>query len=115
MLFFVDAIGLRPHIERMADRIASWGYIVLPHVFHREGTSADLAPRGDLRDPGERKAFFPDAMPLVQRLTPEVPARDLPAYVPALRSRPEVAGAGARGHRLLHGRADRRPGGRARR
>jgi carboxymethylenebutenolidase len=36
VLFFGDAIGLRPRIEEMADRIASWGYVVLvPHVFHR--------------------------------------------------------------------------------
>lgn len=38
VLFYVDAIGLRPQIEEMADRIASWGYVVLaPHVFYRDG------------------------------------------------------------------------------
>ena len=46
VLFVIDAIGLRPRIEEMADRIASWGYTVLaPHVFHRDGTAAELAPR----------------------------------------------------------------------
>jgi carboxymethylenebutenolidase len=93
VLFIVDAIGLRPQIERMADRIASWGYAVLaPHVFHREGAAADLAPAGDLREPEARQAFMAEAMPRVQRLTPELLARDLPAYLAALRSRPEVAG-----------------------
>ena len=29
VLLYVDAIGLRPRIEEMADRIASWGYVVL--------------------------------------------------------------------------------------
>ena len=93
VLFIVDAIGLRPQIERMADRIASWGYTVLvPHVFHRDGAAADLAPRGDLREPEERKAFMGEAMSRVQRLTPDLVARDLQAYLSALRSRPEVAG-----------------------
>ena len=38
VLFYIDAIGLRPQIETMADRIASWGYVVLaPNVFYRDG------------------------------------------------------------------------------
>jgi len=49
VLLFVDAIGLRPQIEQMADRIASWGYVVLtPNVFYRDGAAADLAPTADL-------------------------------------------------------------------
>ena len=40
VLFVIDAIGLRPRIEEMADRIASWGYTVLaPNV------STATAPR----------------------------------------------------------------------
>ena len=50
VLFYIDAIGLRPQIEDMADRIASWGYVVLaPHVFYRDGSAAELAPQSDLR------------------------------------------------------------------
>lgn len=93
VLFIVDAIGLRPQIERMADRIASWGYAVLtPHVFHREGAATELAPDGDLGDPEARKAFMAEAMPRVQRLTPDLVERDLAAYLSALRARPEVSG-----------------------
>ncbi|WP_241005342.1 dienelactone hydrolase family protein [Nocardioides sp. zg-1228] len=93
VLFVVDAIGLRPRIEEMADRIASWGYTVLaPHVFHRAGTAAELAPRGDLREPGAREAFMPAAMERVRALTPDLVARDLPAYLAALRSLPETRG-----------------------
>ena len=63
MLFFVDAIGLRPRIEEMADRIASWGYVVLaPNVFHRDGRAADLAPTTDLTVPENREEFFRGAM-----------------------------------------------------
>jgi carboxymethylenebutenolidase len=93
VLFVIDAIGLRPRIEEMADRIASWGYTVLaPHVFHRDGTAAELAPQGDLREPGAREAFMPGAMARVRRLTPELLARDVPAYLAALRSLPETLG-----------------------
>jgi carboxymethylenebutenolidase len=59
VLFYVDGIGMRPQIHEMVDRIASWGYAVLaPHVFYREGTAAELAPKADLREPGAREEFF---------------------------------------------------------
>ena len=45
VLFFMDAIGLRPRIQEMADRIASWGYVVLaPNVFYRDGSAAATSP-----------------------------------------------------------------------
>jgi carboxymethylenebutenolidase len=35
VLFYIDAIGLRPQTEGMADRIAGWGYTVLaPNVLY---------------------------------------------------------------------------------
>jgi carboxymethylenebutenolidase len=73
VLFFVDAIGLRPRIEEMADHIASWGYVVLaPHVFYRDGSAADLAPTRDLRQPGARDEFFASGVQeRVMALTPE--------------------------------------------
>ena len=93
VLLIVDAIGLRPRIEQMADRIASWGYTVLvPHVFYREGTAAELAPTGDLREPEAREAFMGEAMARVQALTPDLLERDLPAYLAALRGLSEVTG-----------------------
>ncbi|GAB3581022.1 dienelactone hydrolase family protein [Calidifontibacter terrae] len=59
VLFFIDAIGLRPQIAAMCDRIASWGYVVLaPNLFYRSGRAADLAPKRDLREPGAREEFF---------------------------------------------------------
>ena len=42
VLLYMDAFGLRPQIERMADRLASEGYAVLaPNVFYRDH-EADL-------------------------------------------------------------------------
>ena len=112
VLFYVDAIGLRPQIQEMADRIASWGYVVLaPHVFYRDGRAADLAPQGDLREPGAREAFFAGGvMDRVGALTPDRADPDAAAWVAAL---PSHAGHGPdRGHRLLHGCTARGPDGR---
>ncbi len=87
VLFFMDAIGLRPQIAAMCDRIASWGYVVLaPNVFYREGDADAVSPDGDLMEPGAREAFFEVAMPRVGRLTSELAVPDIAAYVAALRS-----------------------------
>lgn len=96
VLFYVDAIGLRPQIEEMADRIASWGHAVLaPHVFYRDGRAADLAPRGDLREEGAREDFFGSGvMDRVAALTPDLAARDAVAWVDELQ---RYAGPGAFG------------------
>ncbi|GAB4009409.1 dienelactone hydrolase family protein [Nocardioides ultimimeridianus] len=91
VLFFMDAFGLRPQLEAMADRIASWGYVVLvPHLFHRTITVADLAPTADLRMPEERERFFAAVMPHLRALTPELSDADTAGYLAALRARPEV-------------------------
>jgi carboxymethylenebutenolidase len=89
VLFFMDAIGLRPQIEQMAERIASWGYVVLaPHVFYRSGTVAELAPQVDLREAGGREAFFAGGvMDRVRGLGPARSDRDADAWVRALRAR----------------------------
>jgi carboxymethylenebutenolidase len=86
VLFYIDAIGLRPRIEEMADRIASWGYVVLaPHVFYRSGTASELAPEQDLREPGAREAFFKSGvMQRVSAYTPDKAARDAEAWVSTL-------------------------------
>lgn len=92
VLFFMDAIGLRPRIEEMADRIASWGYVVMaPNLFYRDGRVASLAPTADLRVPGNREVFFKAAMPRAQGLGPDRVKPDLAAYLAALRELPGVA------------------------
>lgn len=95
VLLFSDAIGLRPRIREMADRIASWGYTVLvPNIFYRSGTAAGLGPRTDLRAPGAREEFFASIGPVMNEHTPERAAADLPVYLAALR---EAAGSTAAG------------------
>ena len=89
VLLYMDAIGLRPQIEDMADRIASWGYVVLaPNVFYRDGRAADLAPTTDLRRPEERERFFEgsvgDRVAAHDRARTQV---DAPAWIEALEQR----------------------------
>lgn len=86
VLFFMDAIGLRPRIADMVDTIAGWGYTVLaPNVFYRVGTAAETSPSTDLRDPEARAAFFSSGvMDRVNGLTPDQVAIDVPAYVAVL-------------------------------
>jgi carboxymethylenebutenolidase len=86
VLFYIDAIGLRPRIEEMADEIASWGYTVLaPNVFYRDGSAADLAPKADLTVKENREAFFASGvMDRVNGLTPDRTEPDAAAWVAAL-------------------------------
>lgn len=92
VLLFIDAIGLRPQIETMADRIAGWGYAVLaPNLFYRSGTAEELAPKTDLRAPGAREEFFATVMPRMQEITAERIDADTAAFVDALGAQPGVS------------------------
>jgi carboxymethylenebutenolidase len=88
ILLFIDAIGLRPQIAQMADRIAAWGYTVLaPNTLYRSGTAAETSPQPgeDLRAPGGREEFFKHTGPRIAALTPARLRADIPAYLAALR------------------------------
>jgi carboxymethylenebutenolidase len=81
VLFIMDAFGLRPTIEGMADRIAAAGYVVLaPNVFYRAGPSGSR-PAPDLTDSETRASFFQSVRPLMDDLTPERLAADGAAYL----------------------------------
>jgi carboxymethylenebutenolidase len=84
VLLIMDAFGLRPQIERMADRIAAQGFVVLaPNVFYRAGR-APVAPMVDFSDPAQREVFVEVIMPLIQGLTPDLIVRDGAAYLELL-------------------------------
>ena len=84
VLLMMDAYGLRPRIEEMADRIAERGYTVLaPNLFYRAGR-APVLPMPDLGDEEARGAFFGQLRPLMGELTPERMAADGAAYLDEL-------------------------------
>ncbi len=87
VLFVMDAYGLRPQIERMADRIASQGFVVLaPNVFYRAGR-APVVPLDGLGDPDRRGPLLEQVMPLVRGLTPEQIVSDGGAFLDRLEQR----------------------------
>jgi carboxymethylenebutenolidase len=84
VLFLMDAYGLRPRIEEMADRIAERSYVVLaPNVFYRAGRSP-VIPFPDFSDESARGEFFGKVRPLMEELTPERLAEDGAAYLDEL-------------------------------
>ncbi len=92
VLLFMDAIGLRPRLVDMADRIAARGYAVLvPNLFFRAGRAPVIADVVRRLQTEERDAVFGELRPLMQALTPEVAARDTAAYVAFLEHRPGVS------------------------
>jgi carboxymethylenebutenolidase len=81
VLFLVDAFGLRPQIEAMADRIAAAGYVVLaPNVFYRAGHAPVVSLDG-LGDPDRRGEIFGRVMPLIKELSTERIVADAAAYL----------------------------------
>ncbi|WP_406048902.1 dienelactone hydrolase family protein [Kribbella sp. NBC_00889] len=80
VLFVMDAYGVRPQIERMADRIAEHGYVVLaPNVFYRSGRSP-VVPLDEISDPG----LFARLRPMFNELTPERIVSDGRVYLDTL-------------------------------
>src|SRR5690242_6826851 len=81
VILFMDAFGLRPRLEEMAERIAGRGYAVLvPNLFYRDATGA-LISAEELADPERRDAAFGRLMPMIHGLTPERIVADSGSYL----------------------------------
>jgi carboxymethylenebutenolidase len=81
VLIFMDAFGLRPRLEEMADRIAERGYAVfVPNILYRGGR-APLVDMAALRDPEKRGKAFEGLMPMMRSLTTERLAADTRTYL----------------------------------
>ena len=81
VLVFMDAFGLRPRIEEMADRIAERGYAVLaPNILYRGGRSPQVDLSG-LKDPEQRRRAFEKVFPFIQGLDTAAITRDTGAYL----------------------------------
>ncbi|HEX3802138.1 MAG TPA: dienelactone hydrolase family protein [Solirubrobacteraceae bacterium] len=84
VLLMIDAIGLRPQIHEMADRIAGQGYVVLaPNLFYRAGR-APLWETPNLANAEERNRFMQTLGPIVSALTPEAMTSDGGSYLDQL-------------------------------
>src|SRR3954468_22331990 len=84
VLLVIDAFGLRPQIEHMADRIAARGYVVLaPNLFYRVRRAPVFDLEG-LDDPERRGEVFGRIMPVARSLGGEQLERDGEAYLDRL-------------------------------
>ncbi|AJE44142.1 dienelactone hydrolase family protein [Streptomyces nodosus] len=91
VLLYMDAFGLRPHLKKMADRLAEHGYTVLvPNVFYRHGRSP-VVDLPEFIDPSARPDLFQQIMPMMQELTPERVERDSEAWLRLLADCPQAA------------------------
>jgi carboxymethylenebutenolidase len=92
VLFFMDAIGLRPRLYEMAERIATHGYVVLvPNLFYREGRAPLVADLSDLLKPENRPRMMEVLMPFATSFTPAAAIRDTGAYLDFLAGLDDVA------------------------
>lgn len=91
VLVFMDAIGVRPRLEEMADRIAAQGYAVLvPNVFFRAGRAPVVPDLVDRLQSEERASVMGELRPRMQELTPERIAQDTEAFLAFLDAQPDV-------------------------
>jgi carboxymethylenebutenolidase len=91
VLFFMDAFGLRPRLQEMAERIAERGYAVLvPNLFYRSASGPLVAPE-ELTDAEKRGAAFGRLGPMMQALTSERMSADAGSYLDFLAAQPGVS------------------------
>ena len=88
VIVYMDAVGIRPAMMEIAERVASAGYyVLLPNVFYR---TPDFDPREGLRlfsDPEYRKDMMSRVIPTASRANV---MRDTEALLAHLDSAPEV-------------------------
>lgn len=81
VLFLIDALGIRPAMVEMAERLSRLGYFVLlPNPFYRAGAFKPFDPKAVWTDPDERARL----MALVHGLDTPSAMRDLGAFLDAL-------------------------------
>jgi carboxymethylenebutenolidase len=89
VLFFTDAIAIRPVMWEMGQKLADGGYLVLlPDLLYREGPYAPMKPAEIFSDPAKREVM----MKWVGSLDRDKKVSDTAAFIAYLESRSDVAG-----------------------
>jgi carboxymethylenebutenolidase len=91
VIFYFDAAGVRPAMEKMAERLASLGYcVMLPNLYYRSGPQPEVEPGTHFKEGPARERM----MKLYQSINAEKIMRDTAAYLDFLIAQPQVAGEG---------------------
>lgn len=86
VLFYMDAIGLRPRIFSMASRLASHGYFVLaPNLFYRS-RRVPIIDYDTLLKPENRPEMIKQVMALAGALEMDMARRDVQSFLGYARS-----------------------------
>jgi carboxymethylenebutenolidase len=89
VIYYPDGVGVRPGFERMAESLASEGYVVLlPNIFYRTTKGRAFEFKPNFKEDQTRQRFGE----LTKPLTPDALERDIKAYLDFLQSRSEVKG-----------------------
>jgi carboxymethylenebutenolidase len=87
VLFFMDALGARPAMDSMADRLAEAGYFVFaPNLLYRAGDFAPFDPKTVWTDEPERARLSR----VLATVEPGPTMRDVGLYLEALAHEPEA-------------------------
>lgn len=89
VIFFMDALAIRPALFEMGQRLADAGYVVLlPDLFYRFGAYEELDPKKVFASGSVREALGP----LMSTTDNHKAAEDAGAFLAFLDSRDDVAG-----------------------
>jgi carboxymethylenebutenolidase len=89
VLFYIDAFGVRPAMDQMAQRLADGGCLVLlPDVLYREGATPPKTPQEVMADPKARERL----MQRIAALDRDRRVSDAGAFVEFLAAHPRVKG-----------------------
>jgi len=88
VIFFMDAIGIRPAMCDMAERLASNGYhVLLPNLYYRSSPIKPFTAATAFTQPSERDRL----MPLVRSLNNKLEMQDTAAFLDFLQDQPDIA------------------------
>jgi carboxymethylenebutenolidase len=91
VVLYMDAFGIRAALKGHAERLASYGYVVLvPNVFYRDGRSPVLENIEQLVGGEDRESLFAALLPKIRALTTDAANADSRIWVAYLRSRADV-------------------------
>jgi carboxymethylenebutenolidase len=84
----MDAIGIRPAMCDMAERLASNGYhVLLPNLYYRSSPIKPFTAATAFTQPSERDRL----MPLVRSLNNKLEMQDTAAFLDFLQDQPDIA------------------------